>query len=175
MIYSRLVPLLATVVLLSGCFGKLLFGDTRTDGGACIAIDDGGPTAPFVGAWTCTIYATGTTKNPGSTVEPRTSTVPISFIANEGGTVSMTIGEPDAANACSSLECTVSNGTATLNGAQNCYEETYQVNITYASGTFAVSMCGATISNLIVDVPAIEGAPADQAVVNTENGTCTKN
>ena len=42
MIYSRLVPLLATVVLLSGCFGKLLFGDTRTDGGACIAIDDGG-------------------------------------------------------------------------------------------------------------------------------------
>jgi len=172
MIYSRLVPLLATVVLLSGCFGKLLFGDTRTDGGACEPIADGGPTAPFVGAWTCTVTTTGTTKNPGATVEPSTYTVPINFSANEGGTLSMTVELPGT---CPSVEFSVSDGTATLNGAQDCYEETTQVDITYVSGTITVSMCGATISNLIIDVPAIEGAPADQAVVNTENGTCTKN
>ncbi len=165
---SRLLPLLVMPVLLCGCFGKLLFGETRTDGGVCNAADDGGASEAFVGTWTCTIHATGYQEEPGSTVEPRTSTQLLSITENEGGTLSMDY-------TCPSLSFVISGDTATLNGTQTCFVEVDQITLTVKSGTFTVSRCGATLSDFVVIIPPLGEAPANQTDVDTETGTCTKN
>ena len=166
---------LATIACISlGCGGKLVsdFGTKLTDGAPCDAIDGGGQ-QDFVGTWTCNITTTSVMNNPGSTSYPMTFTSQLVFTGNDGG-VSVALDSPDSGSTCTALQFNVSGDTATLAGPQDCFEPVYG-DITITGGTFVLSGCGVTISGLTADIPPRPGAPADEAAVDTDTGTCTKN
>jgi hypothetical protein len=171
-------------VLAFGCGGKLT--DGSSDGGSkdagAAASGDCEDAGPLLGTWTCNYTSTPLAPPPpGATLSPQSGTMTYTFAANADGTLSLTLGglgdpdgSPDAPPTCAGLTFTVEGDTATLDGQQLCRSADLDDNVEYITGTFSVSGCNATLSDLEFLGTETTSTNVD-IVIDKASGTCTRN
>lgn len=155
---TRAEMIVVLAVLASGCGGKLLGsgdGNGVGTGSSGVASCDG-DAGSFVGAWTCQLTTDPIGPSvPGVVQSPLSGTRSLTFAEGDGG-LSMTLGPPpgwpdagDGTAPTCTLSMTATDNTATLEGQPSCWDELDSNDDQYTSGTFTVSGCSATLSNLV--------------------------
>jgi hypothetical protein len=167
------VCVLLAAALALGCGGKLLEDPNQNDGASPGDVNCDSSGNPFVGSWHCNLSATEISSSGTGFADPG----PFDFASTSDGGLTLTLVSPgDAGGPTCTIPLRLAGATATIPGQPVCYNPATNSYVTFAGGTFSVSGCGSmSIVDLIGEVRAYVGTPAETDYVDSDTGSCSRN